>query len=346
MSKFGAHRHLIVAAIVACALWPQSSLAGPPARYLLSNGLDVTVFSADDLRERLTTLDGDPVIDLDGSRHVRVITDIGDPDISNKGDGRFHPFGEAAVLETLGRLSHPNLKIPVTIYILPYPRRSVLVSSTSGSEVFLSPHVLEIHPEVSAYIVAHEIGHVLHNEYMPDGTRAWNDFRRVRGLDDTDTFSDYAPHPYRPKEIFAEDFRVLFGGDVAAWNGQIENPVLPTSTLVAGLETFMSELGGTRHYARVEVAATSFPNPFNPETEIMITVPDDVLLAGESVSVRIYNVRGALVRELYDDAPSRASLRLRWDGTDGRGTQVASAHYFAQIRAGEQKTTLKLVMLK
>jgi len=37
---------------------------------------------------------------------------------------------------------------------------------------------------------------------------------------------------------------------------------------------------------------------------------------------------------------------VRWDGTDMRGTQVASGTYYAQIRTGAQKQTLKLVMLK
>jgi hypothetical protein len=317
-----------------------------PDRHLLANGLDVTIYGASALKERLTSFGSEAVIVLDQSRYVPVITDIDDPDISNKGDGRFHPFDESHVLATLGELSHPHLGFQVTVYILPYPRRSVLVSSTSGSEVFLSPHVLDIHPSVSAYIVAHEIGHVLHDRYMPDGTRAWDDYRRVRGIEDAGTFSERASHPYRPKEIFAEDFRVLFGGAEAAWDGRIENPVLPSPLLVAGLEAFMGELGGTRRYARVEVAASSFPNPFNPETEIVISVPEDVLAASQSVSVRIYNVRGQLVRDLYDGAPAGESLRLRWDGTDGRGNQVASSHYFAQIRAGRHKTTLKLVMLK
>lgn len=326
---------------------PDGSIdARAPSRHLLVNGLDVTVYDADNLSARLTTLNDSPAIALGAGRYLSVITDIEDSAISNKGDGTFHPFDEEAVLSILSEVSHPHLRIPVTVYLLPYPRRNVLVSSTSGSEIFLSPHVLDISAAVAAYIVTHELGHVLHNRYLSDGTAGWGEYRRVRGIEDTYKYSESAPHANRPKEIFAEDFRVLFGGPDATWGGQIENQELPGPTLVAGLDSFFRELGGSRTYARDLVAATSFPNPFNPETEIRVVVPDDVRAGGRNVSVRIYDVTGALVRDLYSGAPSSDELRVRWDGTDGRGNQVASAQYFAQIRAGDRKTTLKLIMLK
>jgi len=338
---------LLVWSTPASAELPDASVeAGAPSRHLLVNGLDVTVYDSSALSARMTTLNGSPAIALGAGRYLSVITDIDDPAISNKGDGTFHPFDEKAVLSILSEVSHPHLRIPVTVYLLPYPRRNVLVSSTSGSEIFLSPHVLDIGAEVAAYIVTHELGHVLHNRYLVDGTTGWSEYRRVRGIEDTYTYSESASHANRPKEIFAEDFRVLFGGPDATWGGQIENQELPSPTLVAGLDSFFRELGGSRTYARDLVAATSFPNPFNPETEIRVVVPGEVLDGGRNVSVRIYDVTGALVKDLYSGAPSSEDLRVRWDGTDARGNQVASAQYFAQIRAGDRKTTLKLIMLK
>ncbi len=336
-----------LAVLLVLCVWMTSATAGEvPQRHLLANGLDVTIHSCEYLRAGLSGLGDDTVITLDDGRRFGVITDIEDPSITNKGDGSFHPFDEAFVLETLSGVSHAYLRFPVTVYILPYPRRSVLVSSTSGTEIFLSPHVLEIQPAVSAYIVAHELGHVFHNKYLPDDTDAWTDYRRVRGIDDTRTYSESASHPYRPKEIFAEDFRVLFGGYEAAWDGQIENPDLVTPTLVVGLQPYLSEIGGTRVYARAKVVASSYPNPFNPETQILVNVPSEVIDAQREVSVRIYDVRGALVKEIFKGHPSSDVIRVRWDGTDRSGNSVASAQYFAQIRAGDHKTTLKLIMLK
>lgn len=334
-----------VALVAVCALaLPAQALE--PSRELLANGLDVTIYSSEMLKSRLELRDGSAVIPLDGFRELSVITDISDPAITNKGDGSFHPFDERAVIEALAGVSHPAVRLAVTVYVLPYPRRSVLVSSTTGREIFLSPHVLDINPAVAAYIITHELGHVFHNVYLPDGTRGWNDYRGLRGIGDDAVYSESAAHAYRPKEIFAEDFRVLFGNENAAWDGQIENPALPSPVMVAGLEPFMRNLGSGIRYAREAIVATSYPNPFNPDTEIRLTVPDDVLASAAPVSVRIYDVRGALVQELYSGVPRSAELVVRWDGTDRSGNTVASAQYFARINAGPHRNTLKLMMLK
>jgi flagellar hook assembly protein FlgD len=63
------------------------------------------------------------------------------------------------------------------------------------------------------------------------------------------------------------------------------------------------------------------------------------------VSVRVYSVTGALVRELYDGVAA-GDFAVRWDGRDNRGAQVASGTYYAQIRTEAERQTLKLVMLK
>jgi hypothetical protein len=341
------HRRALSLVLLAVVLTlAVEAAASSPTEQLLINGLDVTLYPADLLASQLTTINGQPAIPLSASRYLTVITDIDDPAISNKGDGSFHPFDEKAVMEALSEVAHPGLRLDITIYVLPFPRQSVLVSSTSGTEIFLSPHVLEINPEVAAYIVTHELGHVVHNAHLPDGTTGWDDYRRVRGILDESVYSESAPHANRPKEIFAEDFRALFGGPLAAWDGRIENTELTAPATVPGLEPFMVALGSERTYARETVVASSYPNPFNPETEIRVTVPDDVLSVAAPVSVRVYDVRGALVRELYNDAPTGAELLLRWDGTDRSGNRVASSQYFADIRAGDHRRTLKLVLLK
>jgi hypothetical protein len=317
-----------------------------PQEYRLPNGLEVALFDSDELESRLEWMDGVPTIPLEDGRYIRVIDDINDPAIYNKGDGSFHPFEAEEVIEVLKGLTHPNLRIRVLVYLLPYPRRGLLLSSTTDNVVFLSPHVLDIPPEVCAYIVAHEIGHVFHNAYMPDGSGLWGTYRRIRGITDTEKYSDTGAHAYRPREIFAEDFRVLFGGPVAAFGGQIENPELDPPLAVPGLRSFMGKIGGTAVALYPKVRASSYPNPFNPETQIRIVLPEEMVRAHETVTVRIYDVRGALVRELYSDVPFNGSLYVRWDGRDHFGNAVASANYFALIDAGGSRTTLKLVLLK
>lgn len=312
----------------------------------LSNGISVTVYDADYLVSRLTTLDGEPAIQLDDGRYIPVITDINDPSIWNKGDGSFHPFSVDQAMTALREIDHPSLNLSLRVYLLPYPRRNVLVSSTSGSDVFLSPHVLEIDPTVAAYIVTHEMGHVFHNRYMHDGAAAWPEYQRLRGIDDPSRFYETASHAYRPKEILAEDFRVLFGGEDARLDGRIENVEIALPEMVAGLEEF---LVGVAHKAIVSrtpaIAATSYPNPFNPDTEIRVTMPSELSDGNSPVSVRIYAVNGALVKDLYAGRAS-GDFVVRWDGTDRSGNAVASANYFAAVQVGEARETVRLLLLK
>jgi hypothetical protein len=307
------------------------------------NGLSVTVVTAEDLSSRLYTYQGSPAIQLPDGRMIPVITDISDPSIYNKGDGRFHPFTAALVDHALGEITHPDLHMDATIYLLPYPRRGVLVSSTTGSEMFLSPGVLDIESAVASFTIAHELGHVFHNRFMPASSSRWHDYRALRGISDESRFNDFAAHAYRPHEIFAEDFRVLFGGPDAFFGGHVENTSITEPERIAGLPAFYTRV--VRAEVRQTIDATSSPNPFNPETEIRVTLPADARSPGEPVTVRVYAVTGALVRDLYDGRAT-GDFAVRWDGTDRGGVHVASGTYYAQIRAGGESRTLKLVMLK
>jgi len=315
-------------------------------RARMANGLDITLYPSDVLASKLTWVEGEAVIPLDGGQYLSVIVDIEDPAIANKGDGSFHPFSEPEVLEVLAGMSHPGMDFALDVYVLPYPRRNVLVSSASGTTIFLSPHVLDINPVVCAYIVAHEMGHVFQNVYLAADAPAWRRYRQIRGITDETKFYDTAAHAYRPSEIFAEDFRVLFGGSDAALGGRVENPELPSPTAVAGLGEFVARIGGTVIASRTKVQATSHPNPFNPEAEIRVVIPEEVAAAGDRVTVRIYDVRGALVTELFSGVTSGDLLIARWDGHDRHGNAVTSGNYFASIEAGRYQTTLKLVLLK
>lgn len=331
--------------IVGLCMIPVVSAAGVSQRHYLANGLNVELFTAEDLEASLVSTAGEDVILLDGSRYLTVITDINDPAIYNKGDGEFHAFPVERVLATLEGVLHPGLRLDIKVYVLPYPRRNLLVSSTSGNEIFLSPHVLDIDPSVVAYIVAHELGHVFHNAYMPSGSDRWDEYRVVRGITDTERFSTAASHPYRPQEILAEDFRVLFGGELAAYDGRVENHEITPPESVPGLQAFLEGLGGAIAMRTPQIVATSSPNPFNPTTSIKVTLPGGIG-SGGSVDVSVYDVRGRLVRQLYVGASPASELLLRWDATDQGGSPVASGNYYARIRAGDTQTTLKLVLLK
>jgi flagellar hook assembly protein FlgD len=125
----------------------------------------------------------------------------------------------------------------------------------------------------------------------------------------------------------------------------VENPEIARPESVAGLEEFFVRLAG-EPVARVpRIVATSYPNPFNPATEMRVSLPSELTDGGDRVKVRIYAVNGALVRDLYD-GQAAGDFVVRWDGTDNRGSRVASATYYAAVTAGDAKETVKLVLLK
>jgi len=309
-----------------------------------ANGVTATVVTADELTARLTTYHAAPALELPDGRMVPVITDISDPSIYNKGDGRFHPFSPGLVDHVLGNIRHPHMPLHVTVYALPYPRCGIPTSSTTGNEMFLSPQVLDIQPDVASYVIAHELGHVFHNRFMPSGSARWQEYRALRGITDERVYCDGGPHASRPREIFAEDFRVLFGGSEAYFGGSVENTGIAQPGTVAGLEGFFLRV--TRESeSRPRVAATCSPNPFNPETEIRVALSPDLYGGDSRVTLRIYSVTGVLVRDLYDGAAA-GDFAVRWDGRDDSGSPAASGTYYAQVRAGVQRQTLKLVMIK
>ena len=87
----------------------------------------------------------------------------------------------------------------------------------------------------------------------------------------------------------------------------------------------------------------NYPNPFNPSTSINFSIPD-----GEPVHVRlrIYNLRGQLVKELVNETREPGSYAVQWEGKGRRGRSLSSGVYFYRMEAGPFVQTRKLVILK
>ena len=85
----------------------------------------------------------------------------------------------------------------------------------------------------------------------------------------------------------------------------------------------------------------NYPNPFNPSTTINYSLER----AGE-IELKIYDLLGREVRSLINENSPRGEFSVVWDGKDGIGKQVASGHYFYQLKAGDFQSTRKMVFLK
>ena len=85
----------------------------------------------------------------------------------------------------------------------------------------------------------------------------------------------------------------------------------------------------------------NYPNPFNPRTTIEYEIPDVA-----DVTVRIYDLRGALVRELLHETQLAGPHRVTWNGTDGGLAPVASGVYFCVVGCGGRSLSQKLILVK
>lgn len=84
-----------------------------------------------------------------------------------------------------------------------------------------------------------------------------------------------------------------------------------------------------------------YPNPFNPVAFIPFSLAEPV-----EVKIRIYNLRGQIVRDFDLGEMEPGFHHVTWDGNDPRGKELASGLYQIQLTAGSQNFQRKAILLK
>lgn len=261
-----------------------------------------------------------------GDGKFELVTDPADEAVSKSGDGMFHPMDvievERAVAALRGSIPH------LEILVLPFPRRDIVESCCEGNVVFLAPGIRPVPREHVHATVAHEIGHVVNHTLCPEGSAAWAEYRQLRGLAGA-RWNDAALHRDRPREIFAEDFRALRGGDLANFSGSIENPDLPLPGAVAGLDAWFERL---LEPTESRDGGTASPNPFRAARDGMVRVHLVAPTGAAPLSAEcdIFDAAGRRVRTLRAFRSQDDGLALQWDGRNAHGTRVASGLYFVR----------------
>lgn len=88
-------------------------------------------------------------------------------------------------------------------------------------------------------------------------------------------------------------------------------------------------------------AVTAYPNPFNPTTSVSFEIG-----AASETEVKIYSVRGQLVRVLHDGPLEAGPHRLNWNGRDDRGATVATGIYHLRVESNGETERRKLALIK
>ncbi len=85
-----------------------------------------------------------------------------------------------------------------------------------------------------------------------------------------------------------------------------------------------------------------YPNPFNSSTTFSFTSKEPV----QNAEIKIYNIKGQLVRELRFNASSLSRFyEITWDGKDKKGNVVKQGIYFYRCNIGNKNYSGKIIKL-
>ncbi|MDZ7332643.1 MAG: carboxypeptidase regulatory-like domain-containing protein [candidate division KSB1 bacterium] len=87
--------------------------------------------------------------------------------------------------------------------------------------------------------------------------------------------------------------------------------------------------------------AQNYPNPFNPTTTIRYALP-----VGSHVTLKIYNLKGEVVKTLVNGYQAAQNHQVVWNGDNDAGQRVAAGIYLYQLQAGNYRKTMRLILMK
>lgn len=85
----------------------------------------------------------------------------------------------------------------------------------------------------------------------------------------------------------------------------------------------------------------NYPNPFNPTTKIAFEIPQS-----ENVSLKIYNIKGELIRTVINENLPAGHFEKVWDGKNDFGREVSSGIYFYRLTAGKFDRSARMMLMK
>ncbi len=133
---------------------------------------------------------------------------------------------------------------------------------------------------------------------------------------------------------------VAFGFDL----GMGQDPEVVWQYLISAVEWMPRGVEGGRPVVPAPtrlVLEPNAPNPFNPRTTITFEVP-----AETHAALRIYDLRGGLVRTLLDRELMAGRHSVQWNGTSDAGLSLASGVYLYRLETKEETLTRRMLLLK
>lgn len=144
-------------------------------------------------------------------------------------------------------------------------------------------------------------------------------------------------HSYPEDSAMAEMYRQMII-DISLAYGVIS----PFTSFTGGVDND-DELATDEQILKPYVLKGNYPNPFNPSTTIRFEVKKAI---DKMVTIKIYNLKGQLVKVLALQINRAGDYEIVWDGTDNLGKTVTSGTYYYVIDFGDAQLTGKMSMIK
>ncbi len=95
---------------------------------------------------------------------------------------------------------------------------------------------------------------------------------------------------------------------------------------IASVEQTISTSGIKAHTPESQLMVQVYPNPFNPETNIQVSLPED-----GNIKLSIFDLQGKQMIEIQRINQSRGMQEYSWDGKDSQGLNLEAGIYVVQI---------------
>jgi hypothetical protein len=291
----------------------------------LANGITASIHTAEEITSLWTTSDKNGTfLTHPAAGSVELMDNA----------ASMHPFDKFEVAAALEAMQGFSTSVEVDVFILPSTPAAARSSFARRGVIYLAPGTGPVDPSTLAYITTHEMGHVLTWAFLDKDPSRWNSYLELRGLSAA-SLDPAAAHADRAREILAEDIRALFGGFLATVSGSIENHDLTVPQRVEGLRALLAGFFLGAPDIQVRFASSAFPNPCNPRTSIEMTLPVGVLANDQGAVLRLFDIRGSLVKTVTGGQVSNNRLVIQWDGTGQAGQVVSSGRYLYVLEFGQ-----------
>ncbi|MDD2230381.1 MAG: FlgD immunoglobulin-like domain containing protein [Candidatus Cloacimonetes bacterium] len=127
------------------------------------------------------------------------------------------------------------------------------------------------------------------------------------------------------------------------WNIETEQYENNALTLTERQPYYMMKMdaGSLNDTPAPKLYMANYPNPFNPDTTLRFSLPEDA-----EVILDIYNLKGQKVRKLLSGSQTAGMHTCLWDAKDNSGNKVSSGIYFAVLSTHGNQLSRKMLLMK